>query len=224
MAKFLSEEDHRLVSAAVTAAERSTDGEIVTIVNDASDDYAETAHIWAAAALFFYLSTLAIIPGRYRALLDMLGGWQHEWTAGEAMAAMLVGAVIVYALARLVFAYDRLRIRVTPGPVKSRRSRERAIEFFKLGAEGRTIGRTGILIYISLAEHRAEIVADQAIAARVEDSVWGEAMTALIAEIRAGRPGAGMAAAVTQVGAVLAEHLPKSEGNPNELPDRLIEL
>ena len=69
-------------------------------------------------------------------------------------------------------------------------------------AERRTHGRTGILIYLSLAEHRAEIVADAAIADKVAPEVWGEAMAALIAEIRAGRPGAGRVAAVEQVGAV----------------------
>ena len=49
-------------------------------------------------------------------------------------------------------------------------------------------------------------------------------MAALIAEIRAGRPGAGMVAAVEQVGAVLAKHFPRADDDKNELPDRLIEL
>ena len=71
---------------------------------------------------------------------------------------------------------------------------------------------------------RADIVADEAIAAKVAPSIWGEAMEALIDEVRAGRPGHGMAEAVRRMGIVLAEHFPKSDGNPNELPDRLIEL
>jgi putative membrane protein len=102
--------------------------------------------------------------------------------------------------------------------------RRKAISYFKVGAERRTMGRTGILIYLSLDEHRAEIVADEAIASHVGPEVWGEAMVALIDHVREGRPGKGMAEAVRQVGAVLAEHFPKSESNPNELPDRLIEL
>ena len=57
-------------------------------------------------------------------------------------------------------------------------------------------------------EHRAEIVADKAIADQVEPEVWGEAMAALVDEVKAGRPGAGMAKAVEQVGEVLAEILP----------------
>ena len=49
-------------------------------------------------------------------------------------------------------------------------------------------------------------------------------MDALIERVRAGEPGAGMAAAVTQMGVVLAQHFPRGSENPNELPDRLIEI
>ena len=69
-----------------------------------------------------------------------------------------------------------------------------------------------------------EIVADAAIAAKVEPEVWGAAMAVLITNIRAGQPGAGMVAAVEQVGTVLAQHFPRSADDQNELPDRLIEL
>src|SRR3546814_14996232 len=76
------------------------------------------------------------------------------------------------------------------------------------------------LIYLSLDEHRAEIVADEAIALKVAPEVWGEAMAALIDHVRKGHPGKGMAEAVRQVGALLTEHFPKSDDNPNALPDR----
>ncbi len=95
---------------------------------------------------------------------------------------------------------------------------------FRVGAERRTTGRTGILIYLSLAEHRAEIVADEAIASKVSGEVWGEAMAAMLADLRAGRIAGGMAAAVTKVGDVLALHMPRAEDDANELPDRLIEV
>jgi putative membrane protein len=49
-------------------------------------------------------------------------------------------------------------------------------------------------------------------------------MADLIEEVKAGRPGAGMAAAVARMGGVLAEHFPKTAADTNELPDRLIEL
>ena len=53
---------------------------------------------------------------------------------------------------------------------------------------------------------------------------WGEAMAALLVEVKAGRPGDGIVAAIEQVGAVLAEHFPRSATDTNEIPDKLIEL
>ncbi|HVJ71831.1 MAG TPA: TPM domain-containing protein, partial [Sphingomicrobium sp.] len=107
---------------------------------------------------------------------------------------------------------------------KTRRVRRRAIMLFKTGGERRTIGRTGILIYLSMAEHRAEIVADEAITKVTTPDTWGEAMTALLTEVKAGRPGEGIVAAVGMIGEVLAEHFPKSNEDTNEIPDKLIEL
>jgi putative membrane protein len=117
-----------------------------------------------------------------------------------------------------------LRMALTPARTKTRRVRRRAIELFRVGAERRTAGRTGILLYLSLAEHRAEIVADEAIHSKVEPEVWGDAMAVLVEHVKADRPGEGMAQAVQKIGEVLAGCLPARHENPNELPDRLIEL
>ena len=113
---------------------------------------------------------------------------------------------------------------MTPRATKARRVRRRAILLFRTAAEARTRGRTGVLLYLSLDEHRAELVADSAINAKVAPEVWGEAMAALVTAIRDGRPGEGMAQAVAQVGVVLADHFPREADDINELPDRLIEL
>ena len=78
--------------------------------------------------------------------------------------------------------------------------------------------------YLSMREHRAEIVADQPIAAIVPAEVWGEAMADMLAEIKQGHIAEGLAAGVRDVGQVLSEHFPRSEDDENELPDRLIEV
>ena len=109
-------------------------------------------------------------------------------------------------------------------PIKTQRTLARAVSLFKVGAERRTHGRTGILIYLSMREHRAQILADEAIASKVPPETWGEAMAAMLEHIGDGRCADGMIAAVENVGAVLAEHFPRAEDDTNELPDRLIEL
>jgi putative membrane protein len=220
----LSEQDHALVSAAVTAAETTTDGEIVTIVTGRSDAYHDVGLHWAVLAMLLAITAVAVAPDFYIGLLDRLAGWQHQWTTRELLTILLVFVTLKFLGVRLILAWMPLRMALTPRATKTRRVRRRAIELFKASAEKRTASRTGVLLYLSLAEHQAEIVADEAIHARVTPETWGAAMAALVDAVRAGRPGDGMAAAVAQIGMVLAEHFPRTGTDPNELPDRLIEL
>jgi putative membrane protein len=75
-----------------------------------------------------------------------------------------------------------------------------------------------------MAERRAEIVADDAITRVTTPETWGEAMSALLVEVKEGRLADGMVEAIELVGAVLAEHFPRSAADTNEIPDKLIEL
>ena len=75
-----------------------------------------------------------------------------------------------------------------------------------------------------MAERRAEIVADEAITKVTSPETWGEAMAVLLADVADGRPADGICAAIQRIGFVLAEHFPKTTANPNEIPDKLIEL
>lgn len=221
----LSAADHDLVSAAVAAAEAHTAGEIVTIVTERSDGYTDVALAWAAFAAVTALVALSLFPDFCLGLYDrLLGDWGSEWTHRGVLALAASVAVIKFIAVMLVQLWDPLKFALIPGIIKSARVRGRAVTCFKVGAERRTHGRTGILIYLSLREHRAEIVADAAIADKVSPEVWGEAMAAMLVHIRAGRIGEGLAAAVGKVGVVLAEHFPRHENDVNELPDRLIEV
>ena len=225
MARLLSEADHELVTAAVTKAERESDGEIVTIVAARSDSYHDVALHWAVLAMLLVPAGLALVP---QSLVDWAAaqflGWNAVFTRGAIAVFLFVLLAAVFLIVRLALAWMPLRMALTPGRTKTRRVHRRAVELFRTGCELKTRGRTGALLYLSLAEHRAEIVADKAIADQVEPEVWGEAMAALVDEVKAGRAGAGMAAAVERIGAVLARILPKTLDNPNELPDRLVEL
>lgn len=222
---YLSAEEHKKVSDAVAAAELHTSGEIVTVLADRSDGYSDIALAWAALVAFTAIMALALFPDFYLGLIDSLtGNWNAQWSAG-ALFAMAGGFGIMKFLGTwLIQMWPPLKFFVIPGPVKGRRVRARAVNLFKVGAERRTHGRTGVLIYLSMREHRAEIVADEAIAEKVSPETWGEAMAQMIGHVREGRVADGMVAAVNEVGIVLAQHFPRDEDDQNELPDRLIEL
>ena len=221
----LSQEDHAKVSAAIAAAEARSDGEIVAVATTLSDSYHDVALHWAVLAMIATLAIFAWQPAVLHFWRDlMLGGWRPEPAFSELLLFALILAVAKFTAVLLALKYMPLRLALTPGATKARRVRRRAIGLFKAGAERRTIGRTGILIYLSMGEHRAEIVADEAITGVTTPETWGEAMAALLVEVKAGRPGDGIVAAVQRVGAVLAEHFPKSSEDRNEIPDKLIEL
>lgn len=224
MTRRFTAEEHGRVTAAVAEAERGTDGEIVTIVTDWSDHYHDVSLYYAAAAMLAALGLFAAFPGLLDAKLAWFtGGW------GEAERHLQLALLVVVQAALFLavrFGFEALPFRglLIPAAVRGRRVRRRAVQFFKASAEKRTAARVGVLLYLSLAEHRAEIVADEAILTKVDDSVWGEAMVALVDRIRAGDPAAGMADAVARIGVVLGQYFPKTEADANELPDRLIEL
>jgi putative membrane protein len=221
----ISPDDHAKVSAAIAAAERNSDGEIVTVVTELSDSYHDVALHWAVLVMIGTIAAFAAFPELLRFWFDIiLGGWRPEPSLSELLTLLLVLSVAKFTAVLLILRWMPLRLALTPGATKTRRVRRRAITIFKAGAERRTIGRTGILIYLSMGEHRAEIVADEAIVKVTEPETWGEAMAALIAEVKAGRVADGMVAAIERVGEVLALHFPRSADDTNEIPDKLIEL
>jgi putative membrane protein len=225
MVMRFAEADHRLVSAAVTEAERSSDAEIVTVVTEKSDSYHDVGLHYAVLAMLLVPALGAALPQRtVDWAMSLFLGWNEVLTRGALMALLFVLLASVFLIVRYTLAYMPLRMAITPGSTKTRRVRRRAVELFRVAAERRTVGRTGVVLYLSLREHRAEIVVDEAILAKVEPDLWGDAMADLVEEVKAGRPGAGMAKAVERIGAVLTEHFPKTAADQNELPDRLIEL
>jgi putative membrane protein len=225
MVMRLTQADHGRVTAAIVAAERESAGEIVTIVAARSDAYHDVGLHYAILAMLAVPGVLAFAPDAWIAWIETaLLGWNGAFTRGPAMLALFAAMTLVFLIVRYALAWMPLRLALTPGRTKTRRVHRRAIELFRTGAEQKTQGRTGILIYLSIGERRAEIVADRAIHEKVEPEIWGEAMAALIDEVKAGRPGEGLALAVAKVGEVLARILPPASENPNELPDRVVEL
>lgn len=221
----LTDAERQRVSDAVAAAEARSAGEIVTIIAERSDGYSDIALAWSALVGMLALLALTVAPDFYLAAYERLsGGWMHEWTPRALFGVALVVFGLKFGATWLLQLWTPFRLFLVPGPVKHERVRGRAVTCFKVGAERRTHGRTGVLIYLSMQEHRAEIVADEAIASKVSPEVWGDAMVALIGHIRNGDVAQGMCAAVEKVGAVLAQHFPRAVDDHNELPDRVIEV
>ena len=104
-------------------------------------------------------------------------------------------------------------------------ARDRAITLFGKLRVWDTEANNGVLIYLLLAEHAIEIVADRGLARHVPPGHWQTVLAHMREAFQAGRFEAGLMQAVDEVEALLLRHFPLAEGehNPNELPD-LIDL
>ena len=225
MVMQLSDADRPKISAAIAAAEGNSAGEIVAVATPISDAYHDVALHWALVPLFAVLAWAAWRPTALIWWYDFLfGGWSPDPTQSQLLTLLMFFAALKFTIALLILKWMPLRLALTPPTTKHRRVRRRAVTIFKAAAEKRTAGRTGILIYLSIAERRAEIVADEAILKVTDDHTWGEAMTALLTDVREGRVADGIVAAIERVGAVLSQHFPRSAEDTNEIPDKLIEL
>jgi len=197
----LSKEDHETIAAAIRAAERHTSGQIVCVLAHSSANYAYVPILWASA-----LALLTPWP-----LIDFT-----PWSVQRIFLAQLV----VFAVAVLVLLLTPLRLVLVPRAVRRARAHRAALEQFVVRRVAHTPNRNGILIFVSMAEHYARIIADEGIAAKVPNAEWQSAIDDLTSHMRGGRIVEGFTAAIARCGAVLAAHAPP-DGSSAALPDRL---
>jgi len=101
---------------------------------------------------------------------------------------------------------------------------QRALAVFGLLGVWDTAANNGVLIYVLMADHEVQIVADRGIAAHVPKAEWAAICHAIETDFRAGRYGEGVAGGVRAVGGVLARHFPHEGGDRNELRDEIVIL
>ncbi len=92
--------------------------------------------------------------------------------------------------------------------------------FLDLGMD-KTIGGTGVLIYIAVKSHKMAIVGDAGINAKVPSDFWQSTLNHTLTCFKENRYGDGIVDAVNQVAAPLVLHFPKTENNPDELSNEI---
>ena len=126
-----------------------------------------------------------------------------------------------FALLAVLLCLPRVRVALIPRAARRAVAHRAAMEQFDIRGIARKQNRCGILIFVSLAERYARIVADDGIAARVPQAQWQRAVDALIAHMRDGRIADGFVTAIELCGKELAAHFPRTQASRDELPDRI---
>jgi putative membrane protein len=203
---FLSDADRQRIADAVRAAERRTSGEFVTVIAPRSDVYLVVPLLIAAAVAL-------ILPGVLW-LLDATHDFRALYTL----------QLVAFAALALLLQWQPIAVRLVPERIKAARATRRAREQFLLRGLHRTKDRAGVLLFVSVAEHRVDLIADEGINALVPPGTWDAIVAAFIAAVRRRRVADGFVAAIEAVTAVLATHFPRAPDDTNELPDRLVVL
>jgi putative membrane protein len=229
--KHLSPSDLAAIEAAVREAEARTTGEIYCVVTEESGHYAETVIAWAAGVALLGPAVL-LLAGVHVTVPDLFATWSASDVSvaiEQAVRNALIGAIVVqgalFVVTALIVAIRPVRRALTPKSVKRHQVHRRAAEHFAAKGLHLTQARTGVMIFVSLGERMAELIADEGIADHVEPHVWDKAMAALTEGLKRGDPEAAFEGAVRQCGDVLAARFPAPPGGkPNALPDAVVVL
>ncbi len=227
---LLSEKDHEQIRAAVDAAEKRTSGEIVCVVARECGDYFEVPVVWAVAVALI-APILAILLGLRPDMIQVLtGGWivanagGADAAVGRALITYAVLQAVLFIVTAVIVSIPPIRRLVTPRALKREHVHRRALEQFAARAYHLTEGDTGVLIFASLAERQAIVLADDAVASKVKPGEWAKVVDALVAGMKAKDAGGGFARAIGVAADILATHCPPLPDNRNQLPDTVIEL
>lgn len=226
----LKAQDRAAVAAAIAAAEARTSGEIFCVLARQVSSYRDISLAWAAAAAM--VIPLLLIPLGFDA--TWFPGLSDSWEAAHLAArdvtiGRAIGAYGVVQAAVFIAVYLLLRIppltrMATPRAVRRHRTRQAAMHQFLAHGLHVTDQRTGVLIFAAFADRQVEIIADEGIHSRVDEGIWADAVETLTLALSRGRPAEGFERAIGLIGDVLAEHFPPRPQNPNEVPDRLVEI
>lgn len=207
----VTDEDHARITKAIRAVEKTTSGEVFAVVARQSDDYFFVAGFMAA--LWALLIGLAIALASLFVDIDITVA-----TLASAQIASFLASLLVFRI------FPAVRLWFVPRSIAYRRASNNAVRQFLAQGIHTTSDRSGVLIFVSLAEHYAEIIADSGINEKVDQTQWDAMVATLTEHARRGRVADGFIAVIENAGALLSQHFPPVKGEKNELNDRLVEL
>jgi len=212
--KFLTEEEKREIETCVKEVEKNTSGEIVPLVVSASYHYPMSNMI---GALIFGLLISVV--------LTLVFSIRKSWGGVTALDLWLFPAV--FAVSFLLFheLIKRIswlkRIFITKAEINEEVEEAALTSFYRNGLNN-TRDRTGILIFISVFERRAFVLADEGINAKVDTGVWQEIVGTVVQGIRQRRQAQGICRAVRRCGDLIRKAFPIKSGDTDELDNLIV--
>ena len=202
---LVNEADRQKIADAIRTAESRTSGEAVAVIASESASYLS-------------------VPVLIAALVALLAPWPFIYFTWFTVQWIYLMQLLVFLMLFTVLMPRSVRFRFVPRFIQRSRAHGRAIEQFLVHELDSSVGRNGVLVYVSVAERYAEIVADKGLHGKVPPTEWQSIVDEMTALIGDEKPGEAIARAVTKVGAIMAKHFPATDSDVRRLPDHLIVL
>jgi putative membrane protein len=198
----IPKQDAERVAVAIRTAERDTSGEIVCVLASSS-------------------SHLTALPVFLAAIAALITPWLLMLLTILPVQRLLSVQIAVFCVLVIVFGLPRIRAGLLPRKARRAIAHQAAMDQFVRRGLAEPSSGPAILIFVSLAERYARIIANEQVASRISDHEWRLALDQLIEQLRLGRIADGFIAAIGKSGAVLKEHFPAGPKAPERFPDRL---
>jgi putative membrane protein len=201
----ITDADNNRVAEAIRTVEAKTSAEIFCVVTPEVSNYRFVPFAWASVlALFVPLPLIQLTT----------------WTA----TTVYVWQLSVFAAVALALSRRNIRFGIVPKRTRRARAHEAAVRQFRAQGLHQTAQRTGVMIFVALAERHAEIIADARINEAISPEAWEKPARTIESAIRQGQLADGLIAAVAQCGILLAERFPPGAVNQDELPNKVVEI
>jgi putative membrane protein len=196
------------IEAAIVQAENKTSGEIVPLVVKSSSAIGHVPIITFSAVL------IAMLVFQF----DHFQKIHIYDTAYWSFVNVILAAVFSYIFSKFEFVQ---RLLVSEDDRIAQVKQRAELEFYRLGIT-ETEGATGILIFVSLLEHRIEVMADKKISDLLPPETWDRVVEQVLTGIRSGDLAKGLCLAIDTCGTILADKFPINPGDRNELKNHII--
>ena len=216
---LFTDADRQAVAAAVADAEQQTSSEIVPVVATASGRYDR------AEDLFGVLFAIAALAASW-VLFQGVRPQSAEWTGGPELVLGLLPVIAIVFGGFLLGAVVATKLPVLRLPFIAQKEIAEEVEraasdAFRKFRVSRTAEGVGVLIYVSLFEHRVRILGDSDIDDRLSAAQWNEIRDLVVDGLRAGKGADGLCAAIRRLGEMLSSHFPPKSDDVNELHNEL---
>jgi putative membrane protein len=191
----IAPEDAARIEAAARAAQSRSTGQIVCVLARASSNYETMPLVWSA-------------------LIALAAPWPLLIFTDLSGERIFLAQLAIFLAAFAALSLPALRLRLTPRRLRRSNAHRAALEQFVIRGVARCAARNGVLIYVSLAERYARIVADDGAGKIIDQSQWRAIVDKLTDQMKTGATSDALIGAATHCGDLLARHYPPREAPP----------